>query len=138
MFDSNFLFQIQNFRIMKTKKRFQNSKNRSRNFRNKKKKKKKKRDYATKRQQIFENITRRNFLTFEYVEIEIINFIVENNVKNIQIFVNQFIFFIRIFSVFIRFFIIYFEFSIIQFFSIFYYDFFFSSQMFRSNQMYNQ
>ena len=129
--------------MMKAKKRFQDSKNRSRNLRDKTTKEKnkttrKKRDYATKRQQIFENITRRNFSTFEYVEIEIIDFIVENNVKNIQMFVNQSIFSIRIFSVFIRFSTIYFEFSMTQFFSTFYYDFFFSSQTFRSNQMYSQ
>ena len=41
-FDSNSLFQIQNSRMMKTKKRFQNLKNRSRDFRDKTRKKQEK------------------------------------------------------------------------------------------------
>lgn len=92
-FDRNFLFQIQNFRITRTKNRFQDSRNRSRISRDKTTRKKnkttkEKRDYATKRQQIFENITRQIFSTFEYVEIEIIDFIVKNNVKNVQLSIN--------------------------------------------------
>ena len=136
--------------MMRAKKRFQDSKNRSRDLRDRTTKKenrttkekdrttRKKRDYATKRQQIFENITRRNSSAFEYVEIEIIDFIVENNVKNIQMFVNQSIFSIRVFSVFIRSSITYFEFSMTQFSSTSYYDFFSSSQTSRPSQMYSQ
>ena len=54
------------------------------------------------RQQAFENITRRNPSAFEYAEAEAIDLTVENNVEDVQVPASQPTLSIRASSVFIR------------------------------------